>query len=107
MLEETKISAVITDVNDNQPYFENTPLEVDLVEGSQEGDELGTITASDADDSRYTHLRYSFVEDSRKGIEVMIKKRDGTESSEYFRNVADLPVKIGPRSGIVKLRKGV
>jgi len=103
VLESTKISAIITDVNDNVPYFVNTPLEVDLVEGSQEGDVLGTITADDSDDPRYTHLRYSFVEDSRKGIEVNIRKRDGTESSEYFKNLADLPVKIAPRTGIVKL----
>lgn len=96
----------ITDVNDNQPSFKNKPLVIDLPENSKSGTVLGTVQAEDADE--ITTFIYRFEEqDKEDGFRVDIYKRDGTKTSDYVKNVKDLPVEISRRSGVVKLRNGL
>ena len=79
---------------------------IDLPENSKSGMVLGTITAEDADE--ITTFIYRFEEqDLEDGFRIDIYKRDGTKTSDYVKNVRDLPVEIGRKSGIVKLRNRV
>ena len=76
---------------------------IDLPENSKSGTVLGTIKAEDADE--ITTFIYRFEEqDLEDGFRIDIYKRDGTKTSDYVKNVRDLPVEIGRKSGIVKLR---
>ena len=55
---------VVEDVNDNAPVFARSPYPVNVSEGSNVGDVVGRIVATDADEGFNAQLEYSLVEAS-------------------------------------------
>ena len=55
---------IVEDVNDNSPVFAHSPYTVNVSEGSNVGDVVGRIIATDADEGFNAQLEFSLVEAS-------------------------------------------
>ncbi|XP_072288392.1 uncharacterized protein [Eucyclogobius newberryi] len=57
---------VVSDVNDNAPYFQDESINIYVKENGKVGSELTSLTASDHDFNYNSHIRYSLIESNDK-----------------------------------------
>ena len=57
------VSVYITDINDNDPEFDNASYAFDVAEGTTSGYLVGTVTAEDIDSGLFGSVEYSLSGD--------------------------------------------
>ena len=102
---EANLKIIITDVNDNVPFFEDLEYSAQLQENLPPGTEVITMTATDLDSARFAVMEYSIEEEEmrqffemepRTGLVRSLVSFDYEQRTEYVVVVAVRNPGAGP-----------
>ena len=90
-INEKQTTIVVSDTNDNPPIINQDSLRMEINENASPGDEIGRVTATDADLEKFAELEFSIIDK----VAIFYPRDGGSKDySEAFDIAADGTVRL-------------